>query len=419
MRRVRAAAAAVGVCTLLAALVRAVSLRALPIFGDEALNLRMAVLAAKEPLARVWISLQESQPPLHVWLLALFLPLSPDPVRAGRILSVVAGILCVPAAAWTVRRTLEAFGPDTSDSVAETRIATGMTAALAALCPFFVFAQRLARVDGLFLLETILAAGLSVAVAVASARAALGREASRARRLSLGAAYGAVMGLTMLTRQAVSYPLWLLAPVAWLLLPPGRRGGAREWSRFLSALALAAAVAFALWLPMLLAPGTPDTMTRIFHYAEYRPAMTAGARLRMTLESTRLAVEAFWVYLTPPVLALACLAAAALIAAGRGRLLAYVLFWEALLLAPAAAFAANYFPRYALPAAVPGLPARGARSRARVDCSHAALAHGAGASGRRRSFSSPVSSAPPSSTSRAASATGETGGSSRSTDCSS
>ena len=70
----------------------------------------------------------------------------------------------------------------------------------------------------------------------------------------------------MLTRQAVSYPLWLLAPVAWLLLPPGRRGGAREWSRFLFALALAAAVAFALWLPMLLAPGTPDTMTRIFHY---------------------------------------------------------------------------------------------------------------------------------------------------------
>ena len=68
MRRVRAAAAAVGVCTLLAALVRAVCLRALPIFGDEALNLRMAVLAAKEPFARVWISLQESQPPLHVWL---------------------------------------------------------------------------------------------------------------------------------------------------------------------------------------------------------------------------------------------------------------------------------------------------------------------------------------------------------------
>jgi hypothetical protein len=351
VRRVGAAAAAVGVCTLLAALARAVSLRALPIFGDEALNLRMAVLAAKEPFARVWISLQESQPPLHVWLLALFLPVSPDPVRAGRILSVVAGILCVPAAAWAARRTLEAFETDAVDSVAETRIATGSTAALAALGPFFVFSERLARVDGLFLLETILAAGLSVAIAVASA--SLGREALHARWLSLGAMYGAVMGLTMLTRQAVSYPLWLLAPVAWLLLPAGRRGGAKGWSRFLSALVLASAVALALWLPMLLAPGTPDTMTRIFHYAEYRPAMTAGARLGMTLAGMRLAVEAFWVYLTPPVFVLACLGAVVAIAAGRGRLLAYVLFWEALLLAPATAFAPNYFPRYALPAAVP------------------------------------------------------------------
>jgi len=324
---------------IVALLVRAIALRALPIFGDEALNLRMAILAAREPFSRIWVSLQESQPPLHVWLLALFLPLSPDPVLAGRILSIVAGVLCVPAAAWTARRTLEAFGAETLGA----RVPSSMTAALLALCPFFVFAERLARVDALFLLESILAAGLAVAVAVASA--------SRARALSLGAVFGIVMGLTMLTRQAVSYPLWILPPIAWALLPASRRATA---GRLFRSLAAAVALASALWIPMLLAPGEADTLTRIFHDAGYRPAMSGEARLAMTLASTRLAIESLWSYLTPPVFVLAAIGAAALgTLASRRRLLAYLALWGALLFVPAAAFAANYFPRYALPAAVP------------------------------------------------------------------
>ena len=337
---------AVAASMLLALLVRTISLRALPIFGDEALNLRMAILAGREPFSRMWISFQESQPPLHVWLLALFLPLSPDPVLAGRILSCVAGVLCVPAAGWTARRILEAFDADPR----EVTIATGATAALLALCPFFVFTERMARVDGLFLLETILAAGLAVAVA----------SASGARALGPGVVFGAVMGLTMLSRQAVSYPLWALPPIAWALLPASVPGAGattgRERlsvSRLLAALLVAAAVAAAVWIPMLLAPGEPDTFTRIFHSADYRPAMSLAGRMRMTLDSVGLAFESFWVYLTPPVLVLAAVGAAALLASTRWRLLAYLLFWETLLLLPVAAVAASYFPRYALPAAVP------------------------------------------------------------------
>ena len=341
MRQRRSAAIAVAVAvaasTLLALLVRVFSLRALPIFGDEAIFLRLAAIAERDPIGRLWISLQESQPPLHVWLLALFLPLSPDPVLAGRALSVVAGVLCVPAAAWAARRTLEAFGADPLDA----GIGTGATAALLALCPFFVFSGRLARVDALFLLETILAAGLAVAIA----------SASGARARPLGILFGLAMGLTMLSRQAVSYPLWGLPPIAWALLSPSRRAGA---GRGLAALAAAAALALALWIPMLLAPGAPDAFTRIFHNADYRPAMSAAARVRMTLAALRLAAEVFWTYLTPPVCVLAAIGAAGLAARASGRrLLAFIALWAALLFVPAAAFAANYFPRYALPAAVP------------------------------------------------------------------
>lgn len=310
--------------------------------------MRLAVLARKDLVARLWISLQEAQPPLHVWLLALVLPASAsrDPVLAGRLLSGAAGILSIPAAAWAARRAFDAFAPGASRR--ESSIVSAATAGLVALCPFFVFTERLARVDALFLLESALAAGMSVELAC---RAGSGRG----RRLPLGAAYGLLLGATMLTRQAVSYPLWLLAPAAWLLLPAERRAEPGSGRRLLAPLALAAVVAAALWIPMLAAPGASDTMTRIFHSADYRPDMGLGARLGLLISNLRLACEAFALYLPPPILFLAAVGALELLARRRARrrLLAFLLFWEAILLAPTAVFAASYFPRYALPAALP------------------------------------------------------------------
>ena len=312
-------------------------------FGDEAIFLRLAAIERRDPLARVWISFQEAQAPLHVWLLALILPISPDPVWAGRLLSAVAGVACVPASAWTARRVVETFAP--SSSLLTMRFVAPATAALAALCPFFVFAERLARVDALFLLESILATGLGVALAVAV------EDASRARRLSLAAAFGILMGATMLTRQAVSYPLWLLPPMAWTLRPGPRRSA----FRLLAALTIAAAVSAAMWLPMLVVPGDLDAMTRLFHSSGYRPSMAFGERLRLAFGNTRLAAAALWAYLTPPVVLLAALwtMLPERLAPTRGRLKAFLLVWEAVLLGPTAAFAATYFPRYALPGAVP------------------------------------------------------------------
>jgi hypothetical protein len=343
----RGASRAIAAWTLLGAAVRLTSLRALPVFGDEAIFLRLAALARRDPLARLWISFQEAQAPLHVWLLALVLPVSSDPVRAGRLLSVVVGIACVPASAWAARRVVEAFGQ--ASSLLTARFVPVGAAALAALCPFFVFAGRLARVDALFLLESILAAGLAVTLAVAVGS----EEARRARRLWLATAFGILMGATMLTRQAVSYPLWLLPPIAWALRPEPRRGAST--SRLLEALAVAAAVAAALWLPMLAAPGEPDAMARLFHSSGYRPPMPVGERLLLTLRNVRMAAAALWAYLTPPVVLLAALGflLPAGIAPARRRLMWFLLLWEGILLGPTAAFAASYFPRYALPAAVP------------------------------------------------------------------
>lgn len=344
-RRLVLVAAAIAAFAVLCIAVRLIALRALPIFGDEALFLRMAVLTRKDPLHQLWISFQETHAPLHVWLLALALPISADPVYAGRLVSVAAGILSIPAGAWVCWRTVSAFERPGGVSNGQAATVSVWTAVLMAVSPFLVFTQRIARVDALYLLETILAAGLSIALVA-------GALTKGAPTLFRGAAFGILMGTTMLTRQAVSYPLWLLPPLAWVFL----RGSSRPEgasTRFGSAFVLALLVAGALWVPMLIAPGGPDLMTRIFNAAPYRPAMSLFARSALALSNVGLAIQSFFTYLTPSVLILAGLGAAELVAAARWRLLGFLAIWEGILLAPAILFAANYFPRYAVPGVFP------------------------------------------------------------------
>jgi 4-amino-4-deoxy-L-arabinose transferase-like glycosyltransferase len=311
---------------ILAAGIRLISLRAVPIFGDEAIYLRLARIVFSAPTEHLWIPLKIPNAPLHVWLLALGLPVSTDPLVAGRLLSVLFGVLLVLVLAGAVYRIGRAFGGQREDAF--------FVAALAAASPFLVFSDRIARPDSLFLLETALAVWLSVSIA------------TRTRPLAAAVAFGVLMGLTMLTRQAVSYPLWLLPPIAFVLT------GQRDWRRILLPLALAFAIATALWAPMLIAPGWPSLSDRIFHLGATRPALPPGERAALFGRNLGVAVAAFRTYLTPPVF-LAAVAGFVLLAATRRRLFTFLASWEVLLLAPAALFAVDYFPRYALPAALP------------------------------------------------------------------
>lgn len=330
-----AAAFALGIA---GAATRLVGLRQLPIFGDEAMFLHVATLVRSDPSRNLWLPLGIPYAPLHPWLLALSLSLDADPVRAGRLLSVLCGMLLAPALAWTVWRA----GSLLSDRV-RGEVAGVIAAALVVTSPFFALSERLARVEALYALEVTLAAGLALEVA------------ARARRgAKVGAAavgLGVLMGFTMLTRQAVSYPLWLLSPVAFAIVPGERSPSSLR--RFGTALAVAAAVASALWIPMLVAPGWPSLATRVFFLAEARPSPGAAERIRVLLQNAALAGESFWTYLTPPVLAASVGGALGLAGRGRRRLVAYLAGWGFLLLAPAALFARDYFPRYALPAALP------------------------------------------------------------------
>ncbi|MEO8191549.1 MAG: glycosyltransferase family 39 protein [Acidobacteriota bacterium] len=317
------------------AALRLPGLRELPVFGDEAIHLHWSQLIVESPAANAFISMQDPKPPLHFWLMALFLPLFRDPVLAGRLISVLFGALSsvlVFEVASSLARRFPRGGEDPT-------WVGGAAAVVAILSPFAAFHQRIALAESLFLCESLLAAFLALRIA--------GAPENRARsRVREGVAFGAVMGAAMLTRQNFSYALWALPFCAWFAFPEEKRSRAPA---FLRRTAVAGAVALLLWVPILIQKTGPDWKTRIFHVGGFREALPLAERFRHAL---RVAIW-FWTYLTPPVALLALAALAWLFAAGRRRELVFLLLWTGIVVAPLLLFASLLYPRYTFTAAAP------------------------------------------------------------------
>ncbi len=67
------------------------NLTAFPIFSDEAIYIHWAQIIS-EDWAELFISKVEGKLPIYIWLVALILPCFDDPLVAGRVISIVAGI---------------------------------------------------------------------------------------------------------------------------------------------------------------------------------------------------------------------------------------------------------------------------------------------------------------------------------------
>jgi hypothetical protein len=324
------------------AALRLIHLRALPTFNDEAIFLRGARILRSDPLHQIWISLAERTPPLHTWLLALCLPLSDDPVCAGRLLSVVASVLTVPA----LYALFRALDPTFSRSAAL------FTCTLFVFSPLFSLHQRMARVEAFFVLEMTVVALLALRLGCAA------RDGTPV--LGWGLALGAAMGVTMLTRQGVSYVLWALPLAAWLLAPRGstQRFG-RGAGRLAGALAVSLVLAVAIWLPMLLAKAGPSLSTRILPIEAVHERLSSESWTRIAVRNAADSVSWLWLYLTPPVFVLVIAALVWAARSGRGRVAVILAVWAGLSLLPALPFSNAFFPRYVVPAAVPLLVAGG------------------------------------------------------------
>jgi hypothetical protein len=313
-------------------------LRSLPIFGDEAIHLHWAVLVREDPIRFAFVSMLVPLPPLHPWLLALVLPVARDPVVAGRLLSVLCGVLTVPAFCLLFMELHRRFaaGPESGIS----RLGIWIGGLLFVLCPYLAFSQRLALAEALFILEGTLAAWLAVRLAFEP-------------RVSAALALGIVMAAAMLTRQNLSYVLWILPPIAYVLSVNQTE---RRWP-FLWCFAVSLAVGLFLWLPSVLLVRETTLFERVFHSRLLAAPMSSGERLGMALRNSRDILGWFWTYLTPPVFLSAGISLVGLSRKGEKRLAVFLIVWTAALLLPLVLFGTFVFSRYGVLAAIPLLAA--------------------------------------------------------------
>src|SRR5215831_2385867 len=359
-----------GALTIACLATRIPGLMKLPIFCDEAIYLRYAQLIRREPWGNALVSLVDPKPPLHYWLLAAVFGATADPLLAGRLLSVAAGLattllvipLCRELAALPQREML-AESPERGSK--RTDRLTVCACLLFLTCPFLAFYQRMALAEALLVSETLLVAWLSLRLARDPTRGAL--------------ALGLALGSAVLTKQIFSYALATLPLIAAALR--WRELGAASRRSLLSRLAGAFALALLLFTPVLVFDYGPDLKERVFFHASHRKvAGLTWRREQIAADNLRYLFvpgvlhetppealyEGFqapadtgwlWISLTPPVY-LASLAGLAALAVGRrSRLLLYLAVWIAAMLVPFVGFATSAVPRYALFAVPPFLVA--------------------------------------------------------------
>src|SRR6266436_8244891 len=75
---------------LLYIITRFTNILSLPIFTDEAIYIRWAQIAMRDPAWR-FISLTDGKQPMYVWIAMILLRFIHDPLLAGRLLSVFTG----------------------------------------------------------------------------------------------------------------------------------------------------------------------------------------------------------------------------------------------------------------------------------------------------------------------------------------
>jgi 4-amino-4-deoxy-L-arabinose transferase-like glycosyltransferase len=119
---------------------RLVGLTKLPVFADEAIYIRWAQLAVSETDKYLFLPMLDGKPPLHAWSIVPFLQIFSDPLTAGRMLSVVAGLLTL----FVVDKLVLVLGGKKQERL----IAYGLVLVL----PFWHFHQRMALAESLLVM---------------------------------------------------------------------------------------------------------------------------------------------------------------------------------------------------------------------------------------------------------------------------
>lgn len=113
--------------------IHVLALTKLPVFADEAIYIRWAQLIMDEPTRYLFFALNDGKTPLLIWIFVPLQYLFKDPLAAGRIVSVLAGLVQILLTGKLIKK----LGGD--------KLAAVTGSVLTAILPFWFFL----RPDGL------------------------------------------------------------------------------------------------------------------------------------------------------------------------------------------------------------------------------------------------------------------------------
>lgn len=182
----------VGVVVLaLGLLLRLYHLTLLPVFVDEAIYIRWSQVMGAEPTLR-FLPLSDGKQPLFMWILMFYVRRLADPLFAGRLLSVVAGMGTM-------------FGIfAVSHLLFKNKIVSLVAILIWAISPFSLFFDRMALVDALLAAFGVWTLFFSILTA-------------KTQRLDLAMVTGFVLGGALLTKSPAIFFV-LLIPTTWIFV---------------------------------------------------------------------------------------------------------------------------------------------------------------------------------------------------------
>ncbi len=175
---------------------RLINLTKIPVFVDEAIYIRWAQVMRHEPTLR-FLPLSDGKQPLFMWLMIPLFKFISDPLFAGRLVSVLAGLGTL-------------FGVlALTFYISSSLLATSLAGLLYIVIPFTLFFDRMALVDSLLSMFAIWSFFLGLLF-------------TKYRRLDLAMLLGFTIGFATLTKSPGWFFLYL-QPILLIAYPPKTR----------------------------------------------------------------------------------------------------------------------------------------------------------------------------------------------------
>lgn len=213
--------------SLLYFVTRLTNLTKLPIFTDEAIYIRWAQIGSRDANWR-YISLVDGKQPLFTWILMVFLRFIRDPLMAGRLVSVMAGI-GTTIGIWV-----------TSRELFKSRKIAMAASILYILIPFGLMYDRMALYDSLSATLSIWSLFLAILLV-------------RRIRLDVALILGMSLGLGMLNKTTGFLSLYML-PGTLLLFDWTKHGVGKRLMKWIGFTILAALISQLMYSVLRLSP---------------------------------------------------------------------------------------------------------------------------------------------------------------------